>query len=147
LYVRAGSVIPQQPDMAFIGEKPSDSLLIDIYGPENASFDLYEDDGVSRDYEKGLSAWTPIRFGHLGGVNIRLTIGPTNGRFAGQIEHRGLSVRIFGITRPAGVAVDGKKIVMGGGGVDSWSWDERTASMTLSLGRKSIRIARSVEFR
>jgi len=49
LYAKRGSILAVGPELAYTGEKPADPLEIRIYDGANATFTLYEDDGVSAD--------------------------------------------------------------------------------------------------
>lgn len=53
LYVRAGSILPFGPVKQYVDEKVDDSLTVSIYPGADASFMLYDDDGISFDYRKG----------------------------------------------------------------------------------------------
>ena len=53
LYVRAGSILPLGPVKQYTQERVDQPLSISIYPGENASFLVYEDDGISFDYRKG----------------------------------------------------------------------------------------------
>ena len=53
LYVRAGSILPFGPVKQFIDERVDEPLTISIYPGADASFLLYEDDGISFNYRKG----------------------------------------------------------------------------------------------
>jgi alpha-glucosidase (family GH31 glycosyl hydrolase) len=59
LYVRAGSILPLGPVKQFVDEKVVGPLSITIYPGADASFLLYEDDGISFNYRKG--DWTGIQ--------------------------------------------------------------------------------------
>jgi len=53
LYVRAGSILPLGPVKQYTGEKVDGPLSILIYPGANASFSLYEDDGITFNYRHG----------------------------------------------------------------------------------------------
>ena len=53
LYVRAGSLLPLGPVKQYTGEKVEGPLSISIYPGADASFLLYEDDGISFSYRSG----------------------------------------------------------------------------------------------
>jgi len=59
LYVSAGSVIPLGPVKQYTAEKVDAPLELVVYPGANGQFTLYEDDGVSFDFEKGM--FTKIR--------------------------------------------------------------------------------------
>ena len=60
LYVCAGAIIPMQPIMQYVDEKPLDSLTSRIY-PGTGEFTLYEDDGHTFAYKNGDFATTTVR--------------------------------------------------------------------------------------
>mmetsp|Transcript_28708 Transcript_28708/g.66620 ORF Transcript_28708/g.66620 Transcript_28708/m.66620 type:complete len:808 (+) Transcript_28708:73-2496(+) len=49
VYVRAGAIIPMWPEMLYAGQRPASPLTLDVYPSGKSSFDLYEDDGVTRE--------------------------------------------------------------------------------------------------
>jgi alpha-glucosidase (family GH31 glycosyl hydrolase) len=59
LYVRAGSILPLGPVKQFVSEKSGQPCSVAIYPGTDASFLLYEDDGVSFNYRTG--EWTGIQ--------------------------------------------------------------------------------------
>lgn len=60
LFVKAGSIIPTQPVMNYVGEKAVDVVTLDVYPGAVTEFDLYEDDGKSLAYQQGEYARTTI---------------------------------------------------------------------------------------
>ncbi|GAB4366006.1 MAG: glycoside hydrolase family 31 protein [Elainellaceae cyanobacterium] len=57
LYAKAGSIIPMQPVMQYVDERPVTELTLKVY-PGNGQYTLYEDDGRSFDYQSGAWATT-----------------------------------------------------------------------------------------
>lgn len=60
VFVKAGAIIPMQPPMIYIGEKPVDVITLEIFPNQNSSFEMYEDDGTSLKYQQGNFAITKI---------------------------------------------------------------------------------------
>jgi alpha-glucosidase (family GH31 glycosyl hydrolase) len=60
IFVKAGAILPMQPDMAYVDEKPLDPLTIEIFPAGDSRFELYEDDGRSVAYQQGTFALTRI---------------------------------------------------------------------------------------
>jgi alpha-D-xyloside xylohydrolase len=85
LYVRAGSLIPMGPELQYTNEKAADPIELRIYPGANDSFDLYEDDGLTYDYEKGQRAIIPITWND---ANATLTIGSRKGSFPSILQQR-----------------------------------------------------------
>jgi alpha-glucosidase (family GH31 glycosyl hydrolase) len=146
LFVRSGSIIPQQPDMDYTDQRPLDSLIVDVYAPGNSKFSLYEDDGISLDYDHGKSAVTPLTCEVSASV-CRITIGAAMGEYAGQTVSRSYLVILHGHSKPSSVTIDGAKIAPGGAASDRWNWDAKRQSLVLNLGRRSIRKGVSLAIR
>ena len=89
LFVRAGSILPMGPELQHTGEKPADPLTLWVYTGQDASFELYEDDGVSYGYEQGQLATIPLRWDE---AKRALTIGARTGAFPGMLAKRELRV-------------------------------------------------------
>lgn len=138
LYVRAGSIIPQQPDMAYTDQRPLDSLIVDVYGPGRADFTLYEDDGISLLYP-AQSARTPMSLEITGESGHRLSIGPTKGTYAGQPRRRAFLIGISGVQKPSLISLNGIRIASGNRGGDTWEWEAKHGRAVVRLGRKDIR--------
>ena len=66
LFARGGSIIPCAPTVQWTDEQPLDPLILSVFPDEHASAEgeLYEDDGHSLAYERGLSCRT--RFSYVG---------------------------------------------------------------------------------
>ncbi|MFM7188904.1 MAG: TIM-barrel domain-containing protein, partial [Bacteroidota bacterium] len=54
VFVRGGTILPMQAPVQNTGQDPGDTLTVHVYsGPTENTFDYYEDDGTTYDYEKG----------------------------------------------------------------------------------------------
>jgi alpha-glucosidase (family GH31 glycosyl hydrolase) len=53
LYIRGGSILPLGPVKQYVDEKVDAPLTLSIFPGADASFLLYEDDGLSFDYRSG----------------------------------------------------------------------------------------------
>ena len=73
------------PELQYTGEKPADPLTLWVYTGADATFELYEDDGVSYAYEKGAFATIPLRWDEKAGA---LTIGARSGSYPGDAKAR-----------------------------------------------------------
>lgn len=54
LFAKAGSIVPFGPDQQFVGQHSEDTLQIKVYAGKDAAFMLYEDEGNTYNYEKGV---------------------------------------------------------------------------------------------
>lgn len=85
LYVRSGSILPIGPDVNYTTEKPWDNLEIRVYPGENGSFTLYEDDGETYGYEKGLYTEIPFKWNDK---SRTLTIDKRKGSYPAMLADR-----------------------------------------------------------
>ncbi len=60
LLARAGAILPLGPLVQHTGERPLDELIVQIYPHGTSRFELYEDDGRSNAYRRGVYALTAI---------------------------------------------------------------------------------------
>jgi alpha-D-xyloside xylohydrolase len=85
IFVKAGSIVPLGPEIQYVGEKPGAPVTLYIYGGDNATFTLYEDEGVNYNYEKG--AYSKIRFNY-NDASKTLQISDREGQYDGMTEKR-----------------------------------------------------------
>ena len=89
MFVRAGSILPLGPEMQYVGEKSWDNLEVRVYPGANGSFTLYEDEGDSYHYEKGVYSTIPFSWNDK---SRTLTIGNRQGSFPGMLQQRQFTV-------------------------------------------------------
>lgn len=54
LFIKQGAIIPSQPVMDYVGQKPLDTVTVDVFPDQvETSFTYFDDDGSSYDYENG----------------------------------------------------------------------------------------------
>ena len=98
LYVRAGSIVPFGPDIEWTDQKSADRLHLYVYAGRDADFTLYEDDGVSYDYESGAFSTIPI---HWDDAARKLTVGERSGVYEGMSAERTFTVVVVDPSSPA----------------------------------------------
>jgi len=117
MFVRAGAIIPMYAEMLYDGEKPKDTVTVDLYPFGKSRFDMYEDDGVTQGYRKGESARTliemdaPFTLG-TSGENVTVKVGAARGQFDGALASRAYVLDVHLPAQPARVAVDGRSLPM-----------------------------------
>ncbi len=105
LFVRPGSIIPLGPFLQYSSEKPADPIELRIYPGANGSFTLYEDEGDSYHYEKGVFATIPITWND---AKHTLEIGERSGEFPGMLKERTFNVVWVSENHGAGVSTTEK---------------------------------------
>lgn len=111
LFVPAGTILPVGPVVQFASEKKADDIEIRVYQGKNGRFDLYEDEGINYNYEKG--AFATIRFDYNDATGT-LTIGDRKGSFDGMLTKRTFRIIAIGKTGsvPQKVEYDGSRTVI-----------------------------------
>lgn len=71
IYVKAGSIIPTMEPMAYVGEKPMDTLILDVY-PGSGDFDHYLDNGEDFAYRNGAYHQYHFTLDEAGRVSCRM---------------------------------------------------------------------------
>ncbi len=108
LFVKSGAIIPMQKPMLYIGEHPTDTLVLKVYPEKQSSYTLLEDDGKSFDYEKGMIASTLFEC-NAGNDKTELTIQPTEGKYEEMIISRTYQIQLYTSKEPRSVLINGQK--------------------------------------
>jgi len=130
IYVKAGAIIPMQPDMQYFGEKPVDPLTLDIYPSGNSSFKLYDDDGLSLKYQSGEFALTEIKCSETS-QSVIVTISSSEGKF--NVADR--NYRLFVHLEKKPESVTSGEILL-----SNWSFNEEKKTFELTLAKHSAEI-------
>ena len=91
LFIKAGSILCEGPDVQYSNEKAWDKLDLTIYPGQNATFTLYEDEGDGFGYEKGQHSTITFTWNDKA---KRLTIGARQGEYPGMLKERTFRVRL-----------------------------------------------------
>jgi alpha-D-xyloside xylohydrolase len=97
LNVRAGAIIPFGPSIQYTTEKKWDPVTLFVYAGADGAFTLYEDDGLTYNYEKGIFARIPIRWDN---ASKTLTIGKREGKFPEMLAERTFAIVFVSKTKP-----------------------------------------------
>jgi alpha-glucosidase len=107
VYVRAGSILPEQPVIEYVGQVPQGPLTLRVYPGPACSGDLYTDDGETLAYQKGdflrMHFTCEAASDHLK-IHIPAGDGPYHPWF------KELQLAIYGATSPREVKLDGQPI-------------------------------------
>ncbi len=102
VFVRAGSIVPEQPLVQSTEEKPEGPLTLRVYPPTAIGNDctgtIYLDDGVSYNFRNGDFLRNSFTC-RLTAQGIIVTVAPREGTFAPWWKQ--LSVEVYGASKPA----------------------------------------------
>ncbi|GAB2548273.1 glycoside hydrolase family 31 protein [Rhodanobacter koreensis] len=139
VFVREGSIIPEQSVSDYSNAQPLDHVILNVYGSGKGSFELYEDDGISLAYSQGQYALTPMTYATSSDGSHQLVIEPTKGSFAGQVQARSYELRIHAANKPLSISVNGSN-------VSQWTWNAKEATATVMLPKQAIQNRISVKW-
>lgn len=111
LFVRAGSIIPMYQQMNYDGERPSDTLTLDIWPGPGAVFEMTEDEGSNRDYREGKVAVTKFTARcDDQGQTTEVKISAARGEYSGMPKNRVYIVQLHGPLVPRKILLQEKVI-------------------------------------
>jgi alpha-glucosidase len=132
LYVTAGAIIPMAQVMQYRGEKPMDEITLYVFPDrKESSFDLYEDDGISFDYENGKFSTNRITAKKTETASI-IEIGQTSGSFENSAKQRTWNIILHLAAKPLAVTLDGTKITE-----DQYTYDDTRKELTIRKLKKA----------
>jgi alpha-glucosidase len=108
IFVRAGAVIPMQQVVQYTDQEPIDPLTYEIFPSTQAKGLLYEDDGISFNYQKGISRTVGIKVA-VADSEINIEQSAPEGDYVPA--HRSVIFAVNGLKmHPISVTVNGNKI-------------------------------------
>jgi alpha-glucosidase len=105
LFVRAGAILPLAEPQQFVGQKPMDTISLNLWPHGRGELAWYEDDGATQAYETGAWSRRAIR-SSTKGRTLKLEFGAAAGEFASRIENWRLTV--WGAKKPSRLKVNGR---------------------------------------
>ncbi|MBM4047609.1 MAG: DUF5110 domain-containing protein, partial [Planctomycetes bacterium] len=118
-----------------VGQRPLDTLGLDVYPHGHSSFVLYEDDGITYGYLDGKVATTHIEC-RAERAAITLNISPRAGDYDGMPERRRFDVQVHRDAAPRSVTVNGAERDAQG-----WRYDGETKTARVSVSEDPQRRA------
>ena len=80
-FVRAGGILPMGPVMAYANALPVTNLDLHVWPGATNQFTFYEDDGLTTNFQAGVSAYTPISVAGMA-TNFTLALGARSGTYS-----------------------------------------------------------------
>jgi len=141
VYVKAGSIVPMQPQMRYTGQKPVDPLIVNVYPLANgqtSSYTLYEDASDSEAYKRGVCVWTKIS-AKQSGDEVDVDVDPVQGSYPGMLEQRGYEIRLPGDWPPESVTANGTLLrLVRKDGAPGWRFEGNTLTTVITIPRESV---------
>ncbi len=121
VYVRAGTILPQQPVVQYVGETPQGPLELRVYPGPQCSGDLYMDDGNTLAYQHGESLRVHFTCSATSS-SVQVDVSAPQGPY--QPWFKDLQVAVYGVNgKPSSVDLDGKPIS---------TWSQEATAISIS---------------
>jgi alpha-glucosidase len=125
LFVRAGAIVPMWPKGTLSWQtRDKGELDYDVYAKGTNAFELYEDDGVTRQYAGGRSARQQVQVvaEGTGYSNTTITVGASKGTYDGKPGARSYAFTVHVGAAPTVVLLDGHPLT-------GWTYDATTKTV------------------
>lgn len=114
LFVRAGAVVPMWKEGInnHRDQSPTDAITLDVYPRGDSTFELYEDDRVTRQHQNGQHAEQrfAVRAPQQGRGNVVIDIGTLSGQYNGKPGGRPYRLNAHTGTAPSAVLADNRPL-------------------------------------
>lgn len=139
VFVRPGAVIPGQGACTRLVAGSYRDLVVTAYPGGDGRYRLYEDDGLSPDYQRDRCAWIPLSQCAAAGTRT-VTVGRAEGTYGGFEPVRSLELRLPGTVPPGEIRV-GRKLLKWAFrlGREGWTYDGQTATTVIRVARIDLR--------
>ncbi|WP_223250797.1 TIM-barrel domain-containing protein [Rhodanobacter denitrificans] len=122
LFIRDGAIIPTQPPMDYVGERPLTELGVDVFpAAQRSTFDYYDDDGATYGYEHGAYFLQSLSVQRRGDA-VQIELGAASGSFKPALRFYLLKIHGDAATGVSGKlpAFDSLDTLQRGGG-EGWA--------------------------
>ena len=143
VYIKAGSILPQQPEMSYTGEKAVDPLILEVFpfgkSQHSSSYRVYEDSSEGENYTRGEFAWTNVEVKREKAKQFHVTIAAAEGSYPRMLTDRSYEVRLWSASAPASVALDGRKLASSTDAKSAgWHYDKEKAMVIVRTPTRSV---------
>ncbi len=143
VYVKAGSILPQQPPMSYTGEKPVDPLILEVFpfskDQHSSSYRVYEDSSMGENYQHGEYAFTNVEVKHSRTREFSVSIAAAEGSYPKMPTARAYEVRLWSAAEPSAVTIDGKKVAAAtDASAVGWRYDKTKAQVIVRTESRPV---------
>ncbi len=92
LFIKEGTILPVGPEIEYTAQSNNEVFTIFVFKGKNNQFDLYEDENLNYNYEKGDYSLIPFQYK---AKENKLIIGERAGTFEGMLETRRINIVII----------------------------------------------------
>lgn len=100
VFVKGGTILPVGPIMQYTDEKNDKAITLYVFEGKNADFTLYEDDGTTYNYEKGIFNQIQIKYDDQTKI---FTLSERKGKYTATPKTRKFDIILVNQQRPYGI--------------------------------------------
>ncbi len=142
VFVRPGTILPGQREARRLHGPSITDLVVTVYGGNEGTYTLHEDDGQSANYE-GQSAAIRLSHRRRGAVH-RIAVAPVKKAYAGFAWKKSLEIRLPATTPPTAVKVGARPLRWAHRlGAEGWTYDGATATTIIRV--RSVDLKRGAQ--
>jgi alpha-glucosidase len=126
-----------------------DPLIVNVWPLKpgtTSSYVVYEDSGVSVEYQRGVFTRTPVKATQTL-ANLKVEIGPVEGGYPGMPKTRGFELRLPADWPPVEVKINGVVLKQANGNDKGWSYEGNTLTTVIPVPASSVAAKVTVEVR
>ncbi|WP_207421115.1 glycoside hydrolase family 31 protein [Desertivirga brevis] len=132
IYIKAGSVIPMYTDKVDNLDKNPEDIILGIYPGGSGSFNLYEDNGNDKQFEKE-HAITSIT-SKVNGNQTIINISGATGTYKDMPAKRNYHLKLYGSEAPQKVLINGKAVEFNPNATSgNWTYQGKDLSLNIFL--------------
>ena len=134
IFVKAGAIIPMQPDMNKIDAKPLNPLILNVFPGNSGHTRIYEDQGNNLGYLKGQYSFTNVSFSKNGNKTT-IIIDSVEGQFPEMLLKRAYIINLPISYPPQFVKINGQTVNYSELFSDnSWTYNGNTLTTSVKTG-------------
>lgn len=123
IFIKKGAIIPQQQAMQYMGEKAITEISFTVFPSAKSSYQLYEDDGKTTDYQQGIYSITNVISSINNGV-WNMKICKHEGKYTPSAHN--YCIKAFLETKPVSLTINGNVIPQASSiDANGWQYDEK----------------------
>jgi len=109
VYIKAGSIIPMQPDMKRVDEIQTNPLIINIFQGDSGKTSVYDDEGNNQTFLEGKYSFTDIMW-KRNNKNFTIEVLPVKGQFSSMPARRAYQIHLPFTLPLKSVTVNGQSL-------------------------------------
>ena len=138
VFVRTGAILPGQREARRLHAPSITDLVVTVYGGNAGAYTLFEDDGISSDYQENGAH---IRLSHRRrGSAHQISVAPVKKAYPGFAWKKTLEIRLPATTPPTSVTVGGRTLRWAHRlGAEGWTYDGARATTVVRVRALDLR--------